>query len=88
MRLPNAGTDRLVAKPYDERAPSGGISDLRAEKQFGFQHAVGLTVVLDAFNVLNDAPVLTFRTISGPRHNEIISILNPRVFRAGLRLEF
>ena len=27
-------------------------------------------------------------TISGPRYNEIVAILNPRVFRAGLRLEF
>ena len=25
--------------------------------------------------------------ISGPRYNEIVALLNPRVFRAGLRLE-
>ena len=45
-------------------------------------------LLLAAFHVRNDATVLNFRTISGPRYNEIIAILNPRVFRAGLRLEF
>ena len=47
-----------------------------------------MTLLLDVFNVLNDAAVLNFRTISGPRCNEIIAILNPRVLRVGLRLDF
>lgn len=88
VQLPNAGTERVVANPHDDRAPSVGIFDLRAEKQFALRDAVSLTVLLDAFNVLHDAAVLNFRTISGPRHNEIIAVLNPPVFRAGLRLEF
>ena len=77
-----------MANPYDDRAPSVGIFDLRAEKRLSLRRGVGLTLLLDAFNVLNDAAVLNFRTISGPRYNEIVAILNPRVFRAGLRLEF
>ena len=44
--------------------------------------------MLDGLNLLNDAAVLNFRTISGPRYNEIVAILNPRAFRAGLPLEF
>ena len=77
-----------MATRYDDRAPSVGIFDLRADKQLTLRDGVSLTLLLDAFNVLNDAAVLNFRTISGPRYNEIIAILNPRVFRAGLRLEF
>ena len=88
VQLPNAGTERVMANPYNNRAPSVGIFDLRAEKGLALRDRVRLTVLLDAFNVLNDAAVLNFRTISGPRYNEIIAILNPRVFRAGLRLEF
>ncbi len=88
VQLPNAGTERVMANPYDERAPHVGIFDLRAEKQLALRAGVSLTLLLDAFNVLNDASVLNFRTISGPRHNEIIAILNPRVLRTGLRLEF
>ncbi|MDE2691876.1 MAG: TonB-dependent receptor [Acidobacteriota bacterium] len=88
VQLPNAGTERVMANPYDDRAPNVGIFDLRAEKQFALRDGVHLTLLLDAFNVLNDATVLNFRTISGPRYNEIVAMLNPRVFRAGLRLEF
>ncbi len=88
VQLPNAGTERVMANPYDDRAPSVGIFDLRVEKRLALRRGVGLTLLLDAFNVLNGAAVLNFRTISGPRYNEIVAILNPRVFRAGLRLEF
>lgn len=42
----------------------------------------------ERLNHQNDAAVLNFRTISGSRYNEILAILNPRVFRADLRLEF
>ena len=88
VQLPNAGTERVMADPYDDRAPSVGIVDVRAEKRLGLRGGAGLTLLMDAFNVLNGAAVLNFRTISGPRYNEIVAILNPRVFRAGLRLEF
>ena len=88
VQLPNAGTERAMANPYDDRAPSVGMLDLRAEKQLALRNNVSVTLLLDAFNVLNDAAVLNFRTISGPRYHEIIAILNPRVLRAGLRLEF
>ena len=88
VQLPNAGTERVMANAYDDRAPHVGLFDVRAEKRFGIRGGVGLTLLLDVFNVLNDAAVLNFRTISGPRYNEVVAILNPRVFRAGLRLEF
>ena len=88
VQLPNAGTERVMATPYDDRAPSVGIFDVRAEKGVRLRTGARLTLMLDAFNLFNDAAVLNFRTISGPRYNEIVAILNPRVFRAGLRLEF
>ena len=88
VQLPNAGTERVMANPYDDRAPNVGVFDVRAEKRWELGGGVGLTLLLDAFNVLNDAAVLNFRTISGPRYNEVVAILNPRVFRAGFRLEF
>ena len=32
--------------------------------------------------------VLNYGTISGSRYNEIVAILDPRVFRVGVRIEF
>ncbi len=47
-----------------------------------------LTGMFDVFNLSNANPVTNFRVISGSRFKEVISILDPRVMRFGLRYEF
>lgn len=88
VRLPNAGTERVMASPYDERAPSVGIFDMRAEKAFTLPKGVNVALLFDGFNLLNSSTVLNYRTISGGRYNEIVAILDPRIFRVGVRIEF
>lgn len=88
VRLPNAGTERVMASPYDERAPNVGIYDMRAEKSFLLPKGVNLSLLFDGFNLFNSSTVLNYRTISGGRYNEIVAILDPRIFRLGVRLEF
>ena len=88
VRLPNAGSERVMASPYDERAPNVGIFDMRAEKSFDIPGGATMALLFDGFNLTNSATVLNYRTISGSRYNEIIAILDPRVFRVGVRIEF
>ena len=47
-----------------------------------------MAFLLDGFNLTNSATVLNYRTFSGSRYNEIVAILDPRVFRLGVRIEF
>ena len=88
VRLPNAGTERVMATPYTDRAPNVGIFDMRAEKSFNLPQGATLAVLFDGFNLINSSTVLNYRTISGPRFNEIAAILDPRIFRVGVRIEF
>ncbi len=90
FQLPNAGTDRTMARPLDEaRAPNVGIFDLRVEKTFTIHPRWGrVTGIVDIFNLANVAPVTNARNTSGSRYLEIISLLDPRVVRFGIRYEF
>ena len=47
-----------------------------------------MALLFDRFNLTNSATVLNYRTISGGRYNEIVAILDPRVLRVGVRIEF
>ena len=87
VRLPNAGTERVMANGYPDRAPNVGIFDMRAEKSFDIGGA-NMALLFDGFNLTNSATVLNYRTTSGNRYNEINAILDPRVFRLGVRIEF
>ena len=62
VQLPNAGAERVMANPYDDRAPSVGIFDVRVEKHVHLRNGAGLTLLLDGFNLFNDAAVLNYRT--------------------------
>ena len=89
VRLPNAGTERILATPIaDNRADNVGIWDLRVDYTFAFGQRTRFTVLTDVYNLLNANPVTNFRSFSGPRYREVIALLDPRVFRLGLRLEF
>jgi hypothetical protein len=88
LNLPVAGAVSILAEPLaNNRAPNVHIFDIRLDKDLQIGKGK-LTGMLDVFNVLNANPVTNFRVISGSRFKEVISILDPRVVRFGVRYEF
>jgi hypothetical protein len=68
------------------RYPDSKKLDIRLEKTFQIGKAkVGL--LLDIFNVFNEGQVDSYETIA-TNFEEVLSIVNPRAFRAGLRFWF
>jgi hypothetical protein len=88
VNLPVAGAVSILAEPLsNNRAPNVHIFDVRIDKDLKIGKGE-LTGMLDVFNLLNANPVTNFRVISGSRFKEVISILDPRVVRFGVRYEF
>lgn len=90
VALPNAGTETVFAHPLEEdRSPSVSILDVRLDKTWELGGRMGrVTALVDVFNLFNASPVTNFRMSSGDRFKEVISILDPRVVRLGIRYEF
>jgi hypothetical protein len=90
VRLPNAGSERVQAEPSEnERAPNVGIFDIRFEKTFVIHPRwARVTGMVDFFNLFNSNPVTNYRNYSGSRYKEVISLLDPRIIRFGVRYEF
>jgi len=88
--LPNAGAETILAEPIDaNRAPNVHILDFRLEKGFELGGRRGrVTAMLDVFNALNSEVATNFRITTGSRHRELITLLDPRIVRLGLRYEF
>ncbi|HEX6736939.1 MAG TPA: hypothetical protein VF310_01570, partial [Vicinamibacteria bacterium] len=96
VTLPNAGAEAVFMEPMDSnRAPNVHILDFRMEKAFELGGRRGkLTAMLDFFNALNSDVTTNFRIISvnnaasTQRFKEVISILDPRAVRMGIRYGF
>jgi outer membrane receptor protein involved in Fe transport len=87
--LPNAGTEAIHATPIaDHRADDVGIWDFRVDYTLLLGARGRLTLMGDVYNVLNSNPVVNFRAFSGSRYKEVIALVDPRVFRLGVRFEF
>jgi len=91
----NAGSETIFAEPVNSnRAPNVHIVDFRAEKTFRLSERFGtLSAIVDVFNALNANPVANFRVTGGTgtganRFQEVISLLDPRIVRFGIRYEF
>ncbi|HEV8432534.1 MAG TPA: hypothetical protein VGR95_03910, partial [Thermoanaerobaculia bacterium] len=71
------------------RHPNLTEVDLRLQKDLHFQR-VGLTLSVDAFNILNDQTVLQrdVTRLNRSTSNNITELQSPRVFRLGARLSF
>jgi hypothetical protein len=88
VNLPVAGATNVFAEPVNSnRAPNVHIFDIRIDKDLRIGNGT-LTGMFDIFNLLNANPVTNFRVITGNRFKEVISILDPRVVRFGVRYEF
>lgn len=65
------------------------MMDLRLQKDFTFDKYGTISLSIDAFNIFNSNCDLDRYTVqNSSRANEIESILNPRVFRLGIRYRF
>jgi hypothetical protein len=87
--FPNAGSVTVPAEPLDSnRTENVSILDLRAEKKFTLGSAGKVAFLFDLFNATNSNVVTNARITSGTRFKEVISVLDPRVFRFGVRYSF
>jgi hypothetical protein len=98
VTIPNLGATSVQMEPISaNRSPNVGILDLRAEKSFKFAGSRKVTAMVDVFNALNADTVVNFRVTSvavntpnqvNNRFNELIALLDPRIVRFGVRLDF
>lgn len=89
VNLPNAGAETMPAEAFDaNRGPNVNIFDIRAEKAFALGRPGSVTVMMDIFNLTNSGVVTNARNRSGSRYAEVISLLDPRIVRFGIRWEF
>jgi len=89
VTLPNAGSEEVQMQPINaNRAPNVHILDFRAEKAFKLARFGKVTAMVDVFNALNSDVATNFRITTGPRFNELISLLDPRIVRFGVRYDF
>jgi len=73
----------------DQRLPNFYELSLRIEKTFNVTEKVRFTVAGDCFNVFNAATALEAQgNLLSSYYRGTMRILNPRVFRAGVRVEF
>lgn len=97
VNFPVVGATTIAAEPLNSnRSPNVGIFDFRAEKAFKITGNRKITGMLDVFNALNSSTVVNFRLTSpaaitastANRYKELIALLDPRIVRFGVRLDF
>ncbi|MPZ16817.1 MAG: hypothetical protein GEV06_02700 [Luteitalea sp.] len=91
VSLPEAGSETIRVEPATaNRAPNVAILDLRFDKTFTLAGGVRLTPMLDIFNLANAGTVTAFRnaTASNGSFQEVTALLDPRIVRFGVRLQF
>ena len=73
----------------DERMPNLFLADVRVEKSFMIQDFGRLGLIMDIFNFFNtDTTIKMDRNIYSSLFGNITEIINPRVFRFGVRFQF
>jgi len=78
-----------TGKYGDNRLDTMGMLDLRLQKDFKTTKWGTISLSIDAFNITNAAPALSrYSVLNSSRSNQIQAVLNPRVFRIGLRYKF
>jgi hypothetical protein len=92
---PNIGTQNFYQGVLgDTRLPNFYEADLRLEKMFNLSSTSRVIVAVDSFNATNSSHVLAVQDYLGvsgdpnPIFGRTTRILNPRVFRFGVRFEF
>jgi hypothetical protein len=87
VQFPGDGRRTVRVEPLNaNRSPAVSILDFRLDKSFRFRGA-RLTGMVDVFNATNDGTVTDWRTTT-VNYLEVTEILDPRIVRFGLRLDF
>ncbi len=73
----------------DDRLPAFWVLNFRLEKVFNITETSRVILSADAFNITNSAHSLKKETsIVSPNFDNDLRILNPRIFRFGIRFAF
>jgi hypothetical protein len=96
VQMPGIGQEEVYGSPDggrgkygDERLPAFYVLNLRVEKTFQVSDTSSVTVAADAFNILNSSTALKKENrITADNFGQDLRILNPRVFRLGIRFNF
>lgn len=95
IQMPGIGSEEFFGNPDgggkfgDQRLPAFWVLNLRLEKVFSVSDTSSVTVSADAFNITNSAHSLKKETrITADDFDQDLRILNPRVFRFGVRFNF
>src|SRR4029453_4647008 len=79
---------QVTGDPTEFRLDDIHIVDARIEKEFNFSD-FGLTIGVDAFNVVNESYVLQRNhRLAQSTSDDVREIVSPRIFRLGARLSF
>jgi hypothetical protein len=92
---PGIGVSSIYGSPGgggkfgDERLPTFWVLNLRLEKLFRIGDMGTVALAVDGFNISNAATALKQQTrITSENYGQDLRILNPRVFRFGIRFNF
>ena len=93
--MPGIGYGELYGNPDgggkfgDQRLPTFWVLNFRLEKVFSVSETTSVTLSADAFNISNSAHSLKKELrITADDFGQDLRILNPRVFRIGVRFDF
>lgn len=93
ITLPGIGEKKIYGNPGgkwgDQRLPAFWTLNFRIEKRFQITETSAFTLAADAFNITNSAHSLKKEnSLTADNYQQDLLILNPRVFRFGVRFNF
>ena len=89
VAFPGDGTRTVRVEPVTaNRGETVQIMDVRFDKSVRIGESRRLTLMVDTFNLTNSGTVTTFRNATGATFKEVTALLDPRIVRFGLRLDF
>ena len=87
LNLSNFGAPFFTQNLDQNRSDNVALLNFRLDKGVRVGKAK-VSAMLDIYNVLNVDPVTNFSMNVGASYKRVIAVLDPRVFQAGVRLEF
>jgi len=89
VAFPGDGTRTVRVEPVTaNRTPTVQILDARFDKTVKMGRYGRVTAMVDVFNLTNSGTVTTFRNATGATYKEVTALLDPRIVRFGLRIDF